>query len=1010
MPPPPSEQALSKLLARKEEEWRALQAQRSQLQEAALQEVHGRLEEAQRRLQCLQEDFLYNLQVLEERDRELERYDAAFAQARRLEEARQAEVSELKVEAARLRQRLAREAQRLEDLQQQQQRREHEHRLELQRVHSDKNGEVDQQREQYEKLKWALERKLEELDGQLALQRQELLLEFESETKRREQAFRLHVDSVSGVVLAHELKVKLLNEELGALRKAGAQAAESLQSAQAANSELEDKLQRAAWELRDLATVKDARIKELEDRLQSAQLTWKKEEETFRRKHEELDRTARERDTVLVSVKDAHAEQLRALEARVLELQAQCEALELQARRAEWRQADALKEKDSAIAQLREEASTLRSGWDDQVAQLSKEMTSRDLRIQSLQQEEAELQAQLARCQQDVSRYQRQLSLATEREQSLEREKAQLGLDWQRRCAGLERDHYRQSEELIQGLSTAREQVAAKLQEAERKLSEQDVVLKAVTLERDQALQALRTHGLLPEQELQVLQRLQGEEASTGFLSGEIRRLQERNSSLRDAVARMRTEMEALSEQVLPPTPRARDGDSAQPPQPDAQATTPDYVLALEAEVQNLKGKFKMLEEQLGDVPEPPKAPLSQSEAPPTVPPAAEGTEDTAPRDSVSVGLALRGLGDRTRLLNLLVARLRQKVPQEPLAVDAVVQCALPHEVDQVHLEVLELQRQVAELEKHLGTARQGGGEPPSRRQLRGPHRTAPGRQVPAAGGPLGTGDTGAPPPQAPSVQQLQRKLKEAARTALRLQLEKEQLLELGNRLRAQLGRPAGKPRHPRPSPDAQNPGGRPAQAPSERGPPLSQLQPLVTSQDSKSTNEGRPGETPPHAAPALGRSDAPGGTAAGTVGPAQKQHRIFTATGKSARQKENRSPELWQAHGLPQGGSHHPQRSSSLASSSLQDTWKLLDLGSSPSGLASQDDSTPAEFIAPAAANSPAHANGSPVETRAAFAIKGVKMEAQAKAKPARPPRAHSANPKRCQQAPKIRNYNFKD
>lgn len=135
MPPPPSEQALSELLARKEEEWRALQAQRSRLQEAALQEAHSRLAEAQSRLQRLQEDFVYNLQVLEERDRELEHYDAAFAQARLLEEARQAEVSELKVEAAKLRQALAREAQRLEDLQQQQQRKEQEHRLALQRVH-----------------------------------------------------------------------------------------------------------------------------------------------------------------------------------------------------------------------------------------------------------------------------------------------------------------------------------------------------------------------------------------------------------------------------------------------------------------------------------------------------------------------------------------------------------------------------------------------------------------------------------------------------------------------------------------------------------------------------------------------------------------------------------------------------------------------------------------------------------------------------------------------------------
>lgn len=114
-------------------------------------------------------------------------------------------------------------------------------------------------------------------------------------------------------------KVKLLNKELAALREAGAQAAESLQSTQTANLELEERLQRGTQELRDLAAVKDARcaappsplgveppvwrcqlgcsllptfppilvlfrIKDLEDRLHAVQLTRQKEEETFKRK------------------------------------------------------------------------------------------------------------------------------------------------------------------------------------------------------------------------------------------------------------------------------------------------------------------------------------------------------------------------------------------------------------------------------------------------------------------------------------------------------------------------------------------------------------------------------------------------------------------------------------------------------------------------------------------------------------------------------------------------------
>ncbi|KAL4687274.1 hypothetical protein H8959_019402 [Pygathrix nigripes] len=277
--------------------------------------------------------------------------------AREWEEARRAEVSELKIEAAKLRQALARETRKVEELQQQQQLVWQEHRLELERVHSDKNGEIDHHREQYENLKWRLERKLEEFDGELALQRQ----------------------------------VKLLHKELEALKEAGAKAAESLQRAEATNAELERKLQSRAAELRDLEAMNCARVKDLEDKLHSVQLTRKKEEETFKRKHEELDHLAREKDAVLVAVKGAHVEQLRELKARVLELQAHCETLEAQLRRAEWRQAHTAKEKDAAIDQLREDVSTVKSAWDAQIAQLSKEMVSKDLQIQTLQEEEVKL-------------------------------------------------------------------------------------------------------------------------------------------------------------------------------------------------------------------------------------------------------------------------------------------------------------------------------------------------------------------------------------------------------------------------------------------------------------------------------------------------------------------------------------------------------------------------------------------------------------------------------------------
>ncbi|XP_040606146.1 coiled-coil domain-containing protein 57 isoform X2 [Mesocricetus auratus] len=944
MLPPCSERELGELLAQKEEEWRALQAHRARLQETALQTTRKHLEETQGKLQRLQEDFVYNLQVLEERDRELERYDAEFTQARRREEAQQAEASELKIEVAKLKQALTRETRRVEELQRQHQLMLQEHHLELERIHSDKKSEVDHQQEQYENLKWKLERKLRELDGELALQRQELLQEFESEMQRRDHEFQLRADDMSNVVLTHELKVKLLNKELQALREAGAQATESLQKAEAEHIRLQRKLQDQALELQSLEAVKDARIKDLEEKLQSVQLARKRAEESFRRKHEELDHQAREKDAVLAAVRCSHAEQLQALEARALELQARCEALEGQLRRAEWMRADDAKEKNALIDKLHKDAAALKAAWDAQITQMSKEAVSKDLQVQMLQEEEAKLKAQVAGFQKDIDRYKQQLSLAVEREQSLERDQVQLGLDWQRRCDDVERDQIQRSEALIQGLTKARDQVAAKLEETEKALHRQETLLKAVSLERDQAMETLRTHGLLPGQETQAPPQQHEGEAREDFPSSEIQRLQEQNAGLRNAVAQMRREMEMLSGHL--PSAHPEECPDANPgAKAGGGSAAQDHFLALEAEIQNLKRKLKALEDQRQSVEEPVKTPLPPDDPHPGACNSAKAA-GAALTDQASVALALRKLGDRVHLLNLLVTQLKKKLcqkPPEPVA----VQHELPGEMDQVHLEVLELQKQVAELRKHLRVA-QPQGEPSYRGQQQ--------REGLTDWRPMVTTDQmeftsllqeGAQPPQTLSVPHLQKKLKDAARRIRSLSLEREQLLEMGNRLRAELGHRKGKltPCPLPPTSESRDPRERP-EAPLDHGLPLGQLQPHSTTQDPRHTKRKCvsecAGKNQPYSTQVVSKNNTPRGYKAGTESkPAQKQHRVPTETWKSVCQKENRSPKLPpQAQEVPQESDHHTHRSSSLASSSLQDTWRLLDLGSSLSGVPSQDDS----------------------------------------------------------------------
>jgi len=59
-----------------------------------------------------------------------------------------------------------------------------------------------------------------------------------------------------------------------------------------------------------------------------------------------------------------------------------------------------------------------------------------------------------------VLRYKKELAAAVERQSQLEQSRAQLELDWQRRCEDLERTQFAQSEDLVKTLTTARNDVS----------------------------------------------------------------------------------------------------------------------------------------------------------------------------------------------------------------------------------------------------------------------------------------------------------------------------------------------------------------------------------------------------------------------------------------------------------------------------------------------------------------------------------------------------------------------
>lgn len=109
--------SLQELVEQKENEWREAQQLQNKSLQNSLKEKERQLNNERVRFRKLKEDFEYNLKLLEERDQELQRYDALFSQVRNINSLRDGEVSDLKIQLDELKLKLSHEEKAKEELQ-----------------------------------------------------------------------------------------------------------------------------------------------------------------------------------------------------------------------------------------------------------------------------------------------------------------------------------------------------------------------------------------------------------------------------------------------------------------------------------------------------------------------------------------------------------------------------------------------------------------------------------------------------------------------------------------------------------------------------------------------------------------------------------------------------------------------------------------------------------------------------------------------------------------------------
>uniref|UniRef100_A0A0B7B4I3 Coiled-coil domain-containing protein 57 n=1 Tax=Arion vulgaris TaxID=1028688 RepID=A0A0B7B4I3_9EUPU len=528
----------------KEKEWRGILESRIEALEKGCKEKDNQLMSEKTKFNELKEHFKYNLKLLEERDKELEKYDVSYSELQVALNSKNAEISELKIHLDDLKNVIKREEKIEEELRANYQRRLREKQSEVDAYKSSKDGEIQDERKDYEEFRRNLQLQLLNVQNELDTQKSELTIGFENALKKREHEFRVQFDELNTKAMEHELKAKILEKELELTRDSSDKTTAAAEEAETSQRKLEKLVKQKEWELADSTAIKDSQIAELQSKLVSCESAMKKMQEDFQRKYTEMDKLTRDRESIMERAKNGYLEKEQALQTVIQELQSKLEDAQIRERQLIWSNQDLVKEKEIQSEKFQEELNDVKERESRHIAEMSRENVTRDLELSTTLEEQRKLKIELEQRKDDLQRYRRELKVAADREEKLDKTKTQIELDWQRRCEDLERQQYDNSEELIKKLTTARNEAQALVKERDRELRNKILLVKSLHRERDQLRVLLKKHNISLDDFVKFSLDESAEEEEMNYVED----LQKQNASLKELISQMRLQMESVGQ------------------------------------------------------------------------------------------------------------------------------------------------------------------------------------------------------------------------------------------------------------------------------------------------------------------------------------------------------------------------------------------------------------------------------------------------------------------------------
>ena len=259
------------LLTRKESELMALRSRRVSDLESRVERGATELAELRSRMHTLREDFQYNLNLLDERDRELERYDAQFARAATEAEDSARQVREAKLAAQEAVSEARRWQQRASESEAHHARRVAEMRDAVERERFNRDESLLRQREEFDQHKRALMRQIAERDEMLLTAQSDARDAVAAEARRLREGADVEKHDADAEASARKAEKEALERRVEEARRRAAAAEQEADAARAAKTEAE----RGAGETRRAAVeaqrVLDAELATLREKLETSE-------------------------------------------------------------------------------------------------------------------------------------------------------------------------------------------------------------------------------------------------------------------------------------------------------------------------------------------------------------------------------------------------------------------------------------------------------------------------------------------------------------------------------------------------------------------------------------------------------------------------------------------------------------------------------------------------------------------------------------------------------------------